>query len=150
MNKIFLTVNGLENFKKEFESLTQKRVGAVKNISKAREMGDLSENGFYKAARHELSSIDRRLRELTHIIKYSQLIKKTQSNIVGIGSRVTLLIDEKEVEYEIVGKYEANPSQGKLSNESIVGKALLSRKINEMVKVETPNGVVIYKIKSIL
>lgn len=148
MRKIYLTKDGLGKFQKEQSDLAEKRKEAVINISRAREMGDLSENGFYKAARHELSSIDRRIRELNYIIKYSEVIRNKSSKIVSLGSKVRVSIGAGEIEYLIVGKYEANPKEGKLSNESPVGFLLMGRKIGEKFILETDKKYN-YKIISI-
>jgi transcription elongation factor GreA len=126
-----LTKDGLDKFKKEQDDLIETRKGAVVSLSRARDMGDLSENGFYKAARHELSNIDRRLRELGYIIKGAEIIRKTNHGFVALGSQVKVLVNGVGASYEIVGKYEANPKQGKISNESPVGQTLLGKTVGE-------------------
>ena len=140
MEKVILTQTGFDNFKKENIELLEKRKDAVLNLTRARDMGDLSENGFYKAARHELSSIDRRLRELEYILKYASIIKPSSLKIVSLGSRVKVLVNGKDFEYEIVGKYEANPSKGKLSDESIVGQRLLGKKSGDKFDLKVSEG----------
>lgn len=135
MNEVYLTKKGFNNFSKEQEDLTQERKLAVIQLSRAREMGDLSENGFYKSARSNLSAIDRRLRQLDYILKNSTITKKPQSTTVALGGMVKLATNKKERIFEIVGKYEADPKSGKISNESPVGKSLLGKRKGEKIFV---------------
>lgn len=144
-----LTQEGLDKFKKEKEILIEKRKGAVANLTRAREMGDLSENGFYKAARHELSEIDRRVRELTYILKGAQIIRKGNHGFVTLGNSVKVLIDGKEIIYQIVGKYEANPKEGKISNESPVGQGLLGKSVEDSLSISMDGKNINYKILDI-
>jgi transcription elongation factor GreA len=137
MEYVFLTKNGYDNFKKELDLLTENRKEAVKSLTRARDMGDLSENGFYKAARHELSTIDRRIRELTYMLKYAKIIENPSSGIAGLGSSVVVVINGEERIYRIVGRYEANPKMGMVSNESPIGKILLGKKAGEKFTLET-------------
>ena len=148
MANIFFTKEGLEKVKKEHKELTEKRKGAVETLKRAREMGDLSENGLYKAAKFELGNIDRTLRQLSHYINKGVLAAKP-TGIIGIGSEVTLTEEGKKKEFFIVGDIEANPSKNKISSNSPLGKALMNRKIGETVGVETPGGKKSYKIISI-
>ena len=148
MTNIFFTKAGLEKVKKEYKALTEKRKGAVETLKRAREMGDLSENGLYKAAKFELGNIDRALRQLSHYINKGVLAAKPTGTI-GIGSEVTLTEEGKKKEFFIVGDIEANPSENKISSNSPLGKALMNGKIGETVGVETPGGKKSYKIISI-
>ena len=111
-------------------------------------MGDLSENGLYKAAKFELGNIDRTLRQLSHYINKGVLAAKPTGTI-GIGSKVTLTEEGKTREFFIVGDIEANPSENKISSNSPLGKALMNGKIGETVHLETPGGKKFYKIISI-
>lgn len=125
--KIRFSKVGFEKLKKKFERLNSERPSAVLDLKKAREMGDLSENGYYKSARAKLSSIDRNLKYLTHQIKNAYVVEQIQ----GIG---------------VVGDLEANPSERKISLLSPIGRALENRKIGEIVEIKTPNGNTFYKI----
>lgn len=126
-----LTRGGFNKFKTDHELLLEKRKEVLADLVRAREMGDLSENGAYKAARFELSSIDRRIRELIKIIKTATVITNSVSDRVELGNKVSLLVNGKKVDYQIVGKHEANPSLGMVSNESPIGRELLGKKVGD-------------------
>lgn len=152
--KIYLTKSGLEDLKKEHEELTKvKRPEVVTRVSDARNQGDLSENAEYVAAREELSFIDGRIDELEELLKQVSLIEEgTGTNggfLVELGSEVTLKIDGKEEVYRVVGEWEADPAEKKISHESPLGKALLGKKIGESVEVEAPAGKINYTIVSV-
>ncbi len=152
--KIYLTSEGLEELKKEFDELKNvKRPEVVVRVSDARNQGDLSENAEYSAARDELSFIDGRIDELEEILKQVVLIKPedttTQDGGVGLGSEVSLKIDGKEEIYKVVGEWEADPTEKKISHESPLGKALLGKKIGDTVEVSAPAGKVIYTVVSV-
>ena len=144
--QIPFTKEGYENLKKEYQKLADSRKPAVEDLKKAREMGDLSENGYYKAARAKLSSIDYNLRRLGYLIKDAIVVETKKKDTIDIGSKVTLEIDNKTVEYNIVGGYESNPKIGKISHLSPLGKALISKKTNEEIEITTPSGKIKYKI----
>lgn len=146
---IQITKQGLENLKKEHDDLESKRPGVVERMSQAREQGDLSENAGYHAGKEALAYIDYRLRELKLLIRNAHVIKTKQNNIVGFGSTVTILCNGKQTVYTIVGKLEADPANGKLSEASPIGSALLDKKVGVSVKVETPSGKIAYKIVEI-
>ncbi|MGI5827539.1 MAG: transcription elongation factor GreA [Patescibacteria group bacterium] len=143
------TANGFKKIKKEQETLLAERPLAVEDLQKAREMGDLSENGYYKAARAKLSSIDSRLRRLAVLIKYAKVVNSAKAGEVGLGSKVTVKSNGKERKFEIVGNLEADPLQGKLSNKSPIGKALLGKKVGDRVEVSIPSGRVTYVVTAI-
>lgn len=152
--KIYLTKTGLEDLKKEYEELTKvKRPEVVARVSDARNQGDLSENAEYVAAREELSFIDGRIGELEELLKQVSLIEESGKNgavtAVDLGSEVRLKIDGKEEVYRVVGEWEADPAEKKISHESPLGKALLGKKIGESVEVEAPAGKILYTIVSI-
>lgn len=146
MRQIRFTKEGFENLKKEETDLLHKRKFAVDDLQKSRELGDLSENGFYRAARGNLSSIDSRLRRLTLIIKNSTVITNLQTDTVEIGNTVTLLAREKELTYQIVGDIEADPIRGKISLLSPIGRAIAGRRVGDKVTITVPAGDIIYKI----
>ena len=148
MNNIFFTKQGLDKVKQEHEELTLKRKDAVSTLKRAREMGDLSENGLYKAAKFELGNIDRNLRRLTHFINKGVIAVKPTGK-VGIGSKVWVAEGENKKEFQIVGDFEANPRENKISSNSPLGKALMDMQEKEVFKIETPGGKKSYKILKI-
>ncbi|MCL4338714.1 GreA/GreB family elongation factor [Patescibacteria group bacterium] len=148
---ILFTSSGLEKIKKEKEELLLRRPTAVENLRIAREMGDLSENGAYKAARAELSSLDSRLRHLNYLLCVGRVqTAPIVKGRIGIGSKVKLSDGKKEMEYEIVGSFESDPSQGRISHISPLGKSLMGKGQGENVTMQTPDSVVNYKVLQIL
>lgn len=148
MKQIRFTKEGYENIKQEYETLLKSRPAAVLDLKKARDMGDLSENGYYKAARMKLSSIDHRLFRLKLAIKQAVIIEKTQRG-AGIGNSVSLSGGKGEIVYKIVGDLEANPREGKISLLSPLGRALDGKQVGEEVEFRTPKGVERYFVKDI-
>lgn len=150
--KIFLTKEGLEELKKEHHELTQvKRPQTLTRLSQARDMGDLSENAEYTAARDELSFIDGRIEELEELLKQVSLIEEDASGklMVQLGSTVTLHHNNKKEEFTVVGEWEADPAAKKISHESPLGKALIGKQEGEQIEVAAPAGKVIYTIVSV-
>jgi transcription elongation factor GreA len=143
---IRFTKEGFEKLKKEREELLAQRPDAVFHLKTAREMGDLSENGYYKASRQKLNQIDSRLRMVEHAIKYADIIEGSSDNVVEIGKTVTLSDGKVDRVYELVGDWEADPSSGKLSLLSPIGKAIGGKKVGDEVVIEIPAGKKIYKI----
>lgn len=144
--KIKFTKEGFEKVKKDLFDLEEKRKVAVINLQKAREMGDLSENGAYKAARFELSGIDREIRLKKINLRFGEVIENLKSENLDFGNKVVLEYDGKKVEYILVGPQESDPRLGKLSVESPIGRVLIGKKVGDEVKVSLPSGVKIYKI----
>lgn len=149
-HSILFSKDGLNKFRQELTDLQSKRPTAVDNLRLAREMGDLSENGAYKAARQELGRIDSRLRYLANIIKNAVIADDKSKDEIIIGSKVTLESDGKTYKYEIVGSFESNPSEGKISHISPLGKQLMGRKQGSIINLSLPSGITSYKIISIL
>ncbi len=153
VKKIYLTKEGLEELKKEHGDLAnKKRPEVVERVSQARSMGDLSENAEYVAAREELSFIDGRIDELEELLKQAVLIDETGKNsqhVVKLGSRVTLNTKGKKDIYMVVGEWEADPIEKKISHESPLGKALIGKKVGEKIEVEAPAGKLQYTILSV-
>jgi transcription elongation factor GreA len=152
--KIYLTKEGLEELKKEFDELSKvKRPDILVRVSQARSLGDLSENAEYVAAREELSFIDGRIDELEELLKQAVIIveggSKNPNHIVKLGSRVTLNVKDKKEIFMVVGEWEADPKEKKISHESPLGKALIGKKVGEKVEVEAPAGKVLYTIVSV-
>lgn len=145
LSLVTFTKEGYENLKKEYQEIFDSRKDAIKELSRAREMGDLSENGFYKAAKGKVISIDSSLRHLHNLIRRAKVAGNT-TGAIGIGSKVTVNDGKTTQEFIIVGRYEANPSKGRISDASPIGRSLIGRKIGDIVKINTPNGEKTYKI----
>lgn len=145
---LYVTKEGLEKLKAELKQLTQvKRTEVAKRIKDAREMGDISENAEYDAARQEQSYIEGRIAELEEIIKNAKISDTVKNkDIIDIGSRVTVHIDGGQETFHIVGPPEADPLSKKISHESPLGKALYGKKVGEKVQVEAPVGMLTYTI----
>lgn len=145
--KVLLTKEGLAELKKEYDGLVQvKRPAAVVRLSAARELGDLSENSEYAAAKQDLSFIDGRILELEEILHGAKVITSHKKDQVDVGCKVTLHIDGKKEIFTVVGEWEADPNEKKISHESPLGKALMGKKAGDEVEVEAPAGKIFYKI----
>jgi transcription elongation factor GreA len=153
MNKIRFTKEGYEKLKEEYNDLLRQRPLAVADLKKAREMGDLSENGYYKASKSKLNFIDGQLRRFSDYLKRADIVDsdgtKLPIDTVYIGSTVTLSDGKRERTYQIVGDLEAEPSEGKLSLLSPVGRAIMGQSLNSEVTIQTPAGSFKYKITKI-
>jgi len=149
--KHLLTKAGLEKFNAELENLkTVKRPEVIERIQEAVTHGDLSENADYSQAKEEQEMTESRIVQLVEIIKNAEIITKTKiKDTVVVGCTVKVLIDGVEKTYTIVGSGEANPSDGKISNESLVGTKLIGSKAGEKVLVTTPAGGKTYEILEI-
>lgn len=148
--QIFFTKSGFQKLTDELQQLQTNRKSALKNLQEARSLGDLSENGAYRAARWKLSSIDRRIRYLEKTLRFAVVKEIANNDLVQIGSFVTILLDDKKFTYEIVGGHESDISLNKISCYSPLGKALLNKKINDRIIVRTPSGERTYFITTIL
>lgn len=137
--RIYLTKEGSEKLKKEYEHLIQVRRREVTDrIAKAREYGDISENSEYDTAKEEQSFVEGRILELEEILRNATVVDQSQkSSEVQIGSKVRVEVDREEDEFVIVSPIEADPMQGKISNESPVGTALLGAKVGDVVTVSS-------------
>jgi transcription elongation factor GreA len=152
--EVFLTREGLEKLENELEeSKIVKRKEVAERIRQALDFGDISENSEYDQAKNEQAKLEERIAKIESILRNAKLIEDEEisTEIVGIGSKVTVLDVEynEEMEYTIVGSAETNPSEGKISNESPVGKALLGSKAGQVVDVNVPDGILKYKIQTI-
>jgi len=144
------TKEGYEKLQQEYEDLKKERPAVILDVQKAREMGDLKENGYYQASKSKLRSIDSRLMHISYTLKTAKIIDSSQSEAVGIGSTVTLANKEREMTYQFVGDMEADPSEKKLSLLSPIGKAVEGKKMGDTVEIQTPTGSVSYIIKKVL
>ena len=151
MDKYYLSKERLEELKGELETLKKtKRVDVAERLKHAKEYGDLSENSEYAEAREEQSLVETRIFELEEMLKKAVVIKKTEgSDTVQVGSTVIAKKGEQMVSYSIVGSYEAKPEDGKISDESPLGRAFLRHKVGDSVTVTTPGGQVVYQITKI-
>lgn len=151
MDKYYLTKERLEELKQElYELKSKRRMEVAEHLKRAKEYGDLSENSEYADAKEEQRQVESRIYELEDLLKRAVIIKKQEgSETVQIGSKVTAKKDDKIIEYTIVGVNESNPREGKISNESPLGRALLGRKVGDSVEVTTPAGRTIYHITKI-
>ena len=142
-----LTQEGLNSLKAEYEELVKvKRPVAVSRLADAREAGDLSENSEYTAAKQDLSFMDGRIAELEELIHTAKIITVKSNGHIDMGSKVTLHVNGKQEMFHLVGEWEADPMNKKISHESPLGKALMGKKVGEQVEVEAPAGKVKYKI----
>lgn len=148
---IYVTQEGMDELKKELNDLKKvKRPEVLDRVSQARAMGDLSENSEYTAAREELSLIDGRIEELEDMLKRAEIIEEAEGGqIVKLGSRVNVLVDSKKEVFTVVGEWEADPHERKISHESPLGKALIGKAVGEKVEVEAPAGTIVYQIQEI-
>ena len=149
--KNILTYEGLQKLENELQDLKLvKRKEIAQKIKEAREQGDLSENAEYDAAKEEQRDIELRIEEIDKILKNAEVVvdDDTDSSIINVGCKVKIrdLEFDEEMEYKIVGSTEANSLQGKISNESPVGRALIGAQKGAVVEVETPAGVIKYEI----
>lgn len=152
--KNILTYEGLRKLEEELEDLrVVRRKEVADKIKEAREQGDLSENAEYDAAKEEQREIEARIEEIEKILKNADVVDEDEVDVdtINIGCKVKVydVEFEEELELRIVGSTEASSLQGKISNESPVGKALLRHKVGDVVEVETQAGVVEYKILEI-
>jgi transcription elongation factor GreA len=149
IKKILLTSEGLQEKEQEKADLKKQRESAVRELVTARNMGDLSENGAYKAARFRLSGIDRRLRYLENVLRRVVVTEKRTDGRVGIGSQIVVNDGEKELTLTIVDSHESDFMRGKISLYSPIGKALMGRREKDVVEVVTIKGKVRYSVKEI-
>ena len=150
--ELYLTEEGLEELKKELEELKLvKRPEVINALKDARAQGDLSENAEYDAARSEQAIVEARIKDLEVMLERAVVITKVDTDVVSIGTKVTLeyVDDEDTEEYSIVGSQEADPFTNKISNESPIAKAIMGLKVGSVVSVDSPNGKYDVKILAI-
>lgn len=149
MDKVYeLTQEGFDELKAEQQALIDKRPEMADTIATARDFGDLRENAEYSAAKEAHARSEKRIRELTAILANAKIIKSVNKDLVEVGCTVQLDGHHK-AEYTIVNTIEANPLEGKVSNESPIGQALLGKVVGDRVEISLPAGVRVYTIKSI-
>lgn len=144
--RIPFTPEGFRKLEEERKEYLRQRPEAVEHLRKAREMGDLSENGYYKASRQRLSFLDSRIRRVERLIRLALIVETSHGETITIGS-VVLFSDAKgQHTYTIVGGYESDPSKGLISHISPLGKAMLGKKKGDSMSVTTPRGTNTYTI----
>ncbi len=149
---IYLTAEGLQRLKEELKELTgPRRAELAARLRSAIQMGDLSENADYHKAKEDQAFLEGRIQELEYIIRNAVIIEKEPGrDVVGLGSHVTIQEEGLPPEtYYIVGAKEADPRNGRISNESPIGRALMNRRVGDVVEVETPAGRLTFKILNI-
>lgn len=144
-----ITKDGRSSLEEELLELKGRRGDIAEKIASARDFGDLSENAEYDAAREEQGLVETRIAEIEDILLNSELIKPSKGSAVGLGSTVELESEAKSVTYKIVGPVEANPLEGRISNESPIGKELMGKKVGDSVTISTPKGDIKYEIMNI-
>lgn len=147
---IQFTKEGFEEVKQEHAKLTQDRKAAVEKLAWARDLGDRSENGAYKAARWKLSQIDSRIRHLNRLLDYGEVVENTTPETIGLGTKVKIQSADRTMEVTLVGGYETDIAKGKLSTYSPIGKALLGKKEGDSIEVHTPRGKAMYSILRVM
>lgn len=154
MAEVYLTQEGYNEKERRLEYLkTEKRQEVIEKLKTAREFGDLSENAEYDAARDEQGKLEMEIEMLEETLRVAKIVEvgAVKSDVVMVGSKVKLLDVEfdEEVDYSIVGSLESNPNAGLISNESPIGKAIMGKKVGEIVEVETPAGKIEMKVLEI-
>lgn len=150
MKKIYkITTAGKQELESELKFLIGRRGEVAAKIAEARDFGDLSENAEYDVAREEQGIVETRISEIEDIIKNAEIIKNENKTHVALGSKVELETNGKKVVYVVVGPVEADPLEGRISNESPIGMALFGKKVGEHITISAPKGVTDYEIVSI-
>ncbi|MDO8260023.1 MAG: transcription elongation factor GreA [Candidatus Magasanikbacteria bacterium] len=141
-----LTPEGFQNLLNEQKTLTESRPGVLKAMVEAREQGDLSENAGYHAAKEKLGYIDSRLRSLKLMIRFADVVKGEDSKNVTFGNTVVIEGPDGQKTFTIVSAMEADPKEGKMSDISPIGMALLNKKVGDTIEIDIPDGKVSFRI----
>lgn len=152
MDKYYLSEERLIELQQELQTLkTTARQEVAEHLKRAKEYGDLSENSEYVEAKEEQSRVETRIFELEEMLKRAVIIPKDapRGDVVQVGCKVTVRKDGKASEYVIVGSNESKPEEGKISNESPLGRAFLGKSVGDTVEVATPAGKMVYEITKI-
>lgn len=144
-----ITVEGRHELTLELEELKKRRPLIAEKIAAARDLGDLSENADYDAVRDEQGQAETRITEIEDILQNTEIIGAKKGSTIAVGSKVELKVGTKKVTYQIVGPVEADPLEGKISNESPIGKALLGKKVGDTVEIKTPKSVTKYTVEKV-
>ena len=147
MNKVYqITESGQRELERELEELKSRRGEIADKIAAARDFGDLSENAEYDAAREAQGLLETRITEIETILQNASIIQTGSSSTVTLGSTVELEANGKAVVYTVVGPVEADPLEGKVSNESPIGQALMGKAVGDTVTISTPKGELAYAV----
>ena len=144
-----ITAEGKAELEAELAELKSRRGDVAEKIAEARDFGDLSENAEYDAAREEQGLLETRIADIEEIILYADIIQSNGKGVIGLGSKVELKTSGKTVTYIVVGPVEADPIEGKISNESPIGMALFGKKVGDSATITTPKGEVTYEITDV-
>lgn len=147
----YLTPEGLAELERELDYLrTVRRKEVADLINQVKELGTTVNNAEYDEVKREQSFVEGRIQELEAVLQHAKVVQPGPKGVVGVGSRVVAVSSDGEEErFMVVGHMEANPLEGKISNESPVGQALMGRKVGDKVQVKVPDGVVTYTIKAV-
>ncbi|MBN1168878.1 transcription elongation factor GreA [Candidatus Woesebacteria bacterium] len=150
-DQVEVTKEGLDALKKELEELKEvKRPQVVDRLAHARAEGDLSENSDYHNARDELEFLDGRIEEIENVVKSAKIVDgRGRGDGVAVGTSVKVKVNGNQSEFHIVGEWEADPTESKISHTSPLGQALFGKKVGEKVEVEVPAGTLTYEILDI-
>lgn len=147
MNKVYqITESGQHELERELEELKSRRGEIADKIAAARDFGDLSENAEYDAAREAQGLLETRITEIETILQNASIIQAGNGSTVVLGSTVELEANGKAVTYTVVGPVEADPLEGKVSNESPIGQALMGKAVGDTVTINTPKGELAYTV----
>ena len=152
--EVYLTKEGLEKIENEVDELKSvKRREVAERIKHALAFGDISENSEYDEAKNEQAAMEERIGKLENTLRNAVIISEEDISLetVSVGNKVTLkdMEFDEEVEYSIVGSAEADPYEGRISNESPVGSALIGSEVGEIIEVKVPDGIMKYEVLSI-
>ncbi len=148
-NDLQITKEGKLVLETELNTLIAKRGEVSRRLAIARGYGDLSENAEYDDAKRDQQDLEKRIREINHILHNAVIITHKKRDFVSVGSIVQLIANQKTISYQIVGSVEANPAERKISDRSPIGQALIGKKVGEEVVITLPAGAKKYKIKQI-
>ena len=147
----YLTLEGEKKLRAELAELTgPRREELSKRLRSAIQMGDLSENADYHKAKEDQAFLEGRIMELETVLRMAVIVEKASTDVVTVGNRVTVQEEDLDPEvFHLVGAKEADPRNGKISNESPIGRALMDHKVGDVVEAETPGGRLKFKILNI-
>jgi transcription elongation factor GreA len=153
-NETILTKTGFEKLKDELDHLVSvKRKEVAARLKEAKSFGDLSENSEYEDAKNEQAFVEGRIREIKHVMMHAHIVDtkqaKTDSVTVGLTATLKDLETGKSHDFKLVGSYEADPDLLQISHESPVGKAIMDKKVGDIVVIELPHGALRYKVEKI-
>lgn len=150
-NSIQITKQGFKSLQGELDTLSnEKRPKLVERLAFARTQGDLAENSDYQNAKDELEFLDGRISELEEVLKQAVIVAaRSKSGQVSFGTKVTVKTNGKKLLFEIVGEWEADPANSRISHTSPLGQALVGKKVGDKVQVEAPAGKLTYEILNI-